>query len=107
MNVIPDHDHLYHAHRTREFVEDANRRGYGADAFGAVSYTIQDWGELVLKQVRAIEERGGLATVLAHPICMYLADEFRTLERLLEYFATRHTIWAREIIDIVDAPDGG
>ncbi len=107
MNVIPDHDHLYHAHRTREFVEDANRRGYGADAFGAVSYTIEDWGELVLKQVQAIEERGGLATVLAHPICMYLADEFRTFEGLLEYFATRHTIWAREIIDIIDAPDGG
>jgi len=103
MNVIPDHDHLYHAHRTREFVEAANRRSYGADAFGAVSYTIEQWGELVLKQAQAIEQHGGLATILAHPICMYLADEFTTLEKLLEYCSTRRTIWAREIIDLVDS----
>ncbi len=107
LNVIADHDHLYHAHRTAEFVERANRTGYGADDFGAVSYTIQQWGELVLKQSQAIEEKGGLVTVLAHPICMYLSDGFATLEMLLEYFATRQTIWAREIVDIVDSPPPG
>jgi len=104
MNVIPDHDHLYHAHRDEEFVEAANRRGYGADAFGAASYTIQEWGKLVLQQAQAIENKDGLVTILAHPICMYLADGFKTLQMLLEYLSTRQTIWAREIIDLVDNP---
>ena len=104
VNVIPDHDHLYHAHRTEEYVERINREGYGADDFGAVSYSIEDWGELVARQVRAIEQVGGIATVLAHPLCMYLADGFRTLETLLEYFATCGTIRARDIIDLVDDP---
>jgi hypothetical protein len=102
MNVIPDHDHLYHAHRTQEFVERARRTGYGADEFGTDSYTIQQWGELVLKQAQAIEAKDGLVTVLAHPICMYLSDGFETLETLLQYFATRQSIWAREIVELVD-----
>jgi hypothetical protein len=97
MNVIPDHDHLYHAHRTQEFVAAANRRGYGADDFGAVSYTIEQWGELVLQQAQQIEAQGGVVTILAHPICMYLSDEFRTFERMLEHIATRPNVWAREI----------
>ena len=97
LNVIPDHDHLYHAHRTPEFVADANRRGYGADDFGAVSYSIQDWGELVVAQAEAIDAQGGLATILAHPICMFIADEFRTFARLLERLQGRQLIWAREL----------
>lgn len=97
LNVIPDHDHLYHAHRTPEFVAAANQRGYGADDFGAVSYTIEEWGELVAQQAEAIDAQGGLATILAHPICMYIADEFRTFEKLLERFRGKRLVWAKEI----------
>jgi hypothetical protein len=104
INVIPDHDHLYHAHRTPEFVEQANARGYGADAFGAVSYTIGDWGDLVLRQALAIDEQGGIATILCHPLCMWLADGFRTFERLLECFADRHTVFAQDMVDLIDQP---
>ncbi len=102
INVIPDHDHLYHAHRTREFVERANRRGYGADGFGAVSYDIEEWGDLVLRQARNIEEQGGVATILAHPICMYISDGFTTLERLLKEFSGLACIWASEIPETMD-----
>ena len=97
LNVIPDHDHLYHAHRTPEFVAEANRRGYGADDFGAVSYTIEQWGELVAEQAEAIEAQGGAPTILAHPICMYIADEFATFERLLERWRGKQLVWAREL----------
>jgi peptidoglycan/xylan/chitin deacetylase (PgdA/CDA1 family) len=97
INVIPDHDHLYHAHRTPEFVAAANQRGYGADDFGAVSYTIAEWGELVAAQAEAIDAQGGVATVLAHPICMYIADEFATFGRLLQRWQGRRHVWAREI----------
>ena len=100
MNTIPDHDHLYHAHRTEAYVEEANRRGYGADDFGAVSYTIEDWGDLVMDQALAIEGQSGVATVLAHPMCMYLADGFAVFERMLERFASLATIWARDILDL-------
>ena len=101
LNVISDHDHLYHAHRTKEYVERVNRDGYGADEFGAVSYTIEKWGDLVLHQVEAIEKEGGLATILAHPLCMYLADRFATFEKLLDSFSRLQCIWARQIPDLM------
>lgn len=104
MNVIPDHDHLYHAHRTREFVERSNASGYGADEFGAVSYSIEEWGNLLLRQAAAIDEHGGIVTILCHPICMWLADRFRTFERILRYCASRQNIFAREILEHVDRP---
>jgi len=57
---------------------------------------------LALQQAIAIDERGGIATVLCHPICQWLADRFKTFERLLECFAARRTIFAREIIGLME-----
>ena len=62
-----------------------------------MSYDIADWGRIVEQQVAAIEAEGGLATVLMHPLCMYVADEFRTMERLLERWTGHTCIWAREV----------
>lgn len=96
MNVMMDHDHLFHAHRDAAFVAAAKTRGYGADAFGDDSYEIAEWGERVEKQVRDILQHGGVATVLMHPICQFLADEFRTAERLLDIFEKHNSIFAKE-----------
>jgi len=104
INVIPDHDHLYHAHRTPQYVAAANQRGYGADAFGAVSYTIGEWADLALSQALAIDQRGGVATILCHPLCMWLADRFRAFERILAECAGRRTVFARDMIRLVDTP---
>ena len=101
MNVIMDHDHIYHAHRTREYVEKQKKNWTFEQDPTMQSYDIGPWGELVGEQVRKIEEQGGVATVLMHPLCMYVADEFETLERLLEQFSASKTIWAREVGEFV------
>ena len=98
INTIPDHDHLYHAHRDGEFVRKAKIAGYGRDDFGSDSHSIEIWGEMVQKQVVEIEEKEGLATILMHPICMYTADKFKTAERLLEFISQYKTILAKEIM---------
>lgn len=97
LNVLMDHDHLLHAHRDAAFVAAAKARGYGADAFGCESYSIQDWGQIVREQVAKIHEQGGLPTVLMHPICQYLADDFRTAAKLMDEFARYESMWASEI----------
>jgi len=97
MNVLTDHDHLLHAHRDAAFVARAKARGYGADAFGCESYSIQEWGARVLEQVERIQERGGVATVLMHPICQFLADDFRTAMGMLKQFARYQSVWACEL----------
>jgi peptidoglycan/xylan/chitin deacetylase (PgdA/CDA1 family) len=102
INVIPDHDHIYHAHRDEEFCRKAKERGYGADNFSCDSYPIEEWGELVERQVINIEKRNGIATVLMHPLCQYLSDEFKTAEKLFRVFTKYKTIWAKEIIDYMN-----
>ena len=97
LNVIMDHDHIYHAHRDKRFVEKAKARGYGGDAFGNDSYCIEEWGEIVEKQVKDIQQKGGLATVLMHPVCQYMSDELKTAERLFKLFSQYETIWAKEV----------
>ena len=105
LNVIMDHDHLYHAHRTREYVERQKARWTFTQDPTRESYPIQEWAEMVVRQVSAIEARGGLATVLMHPLCMFVADEFRTARRLLELFARSRCLWASEAAEL--APGAG
>jgi hypothetical protein len=104
INVLMDHDHLLHAHRDAAFVAAAKARGYGTDAFGGDSYSIEQWGEIVKRQVEAIETQGGVATVLMHPICQFLADQFRTAEKLFAFFSRRRTVWASELLEDRDVP---
>ena len=97
LNIMMDHDHLIHAHRDEKFVLDAKKRGYGADDFGNDSYSIDQWGDLVSQQVLQIEEKKGISTVLMHPICMYIADKFKTAEKLFKLFSGCKTIWPADI----------
>ena len=99
INVIPDHEHLYHAERTREWVAWWQRRYNWSDAFGSDSYEIGDWTELVLAQLRANEARGAVSTMIIHPITVWLCDRFASLERILAYLATRQTVHLGEAID--------
>lgn len=94
MNVIMDHDHLIHAHRTADYVARQGRPF--PDDPALESYSIDEWGALVEKQVPAIEQKGGVATVLMHPLCMFTADGFKTMEKLLRLFSRYKTIWASE-----------
>ena len=105
LNVIMDHDHLFHAHRTPEYVRRQQLRWTLLQDPTRESYGIEQWGELVMRQVSAIESRGGLATVLMHPLCMFVADRFRTARRLLDFFARSRCIWAGETAGWLPAAD--
>ena len=52
-----------------------------------------------MEQVAQIERSGGVATVLMHPICQFLADELRTATALLEFFSQYETVWARDLLE--------
>jgi len=80
-------------------VENAKQRGYGEDCFGCESYEIDEWGEIVKQQVARIEQSGGVATILMHPVCQFLADGFQTAESLLQFFSQHETVWARDLLE--------
>jgi len=103
INVLPDHDHLFHAHRDERFVAQAKLRGYGTDAFGCESYGVEAWADIVREQVARIEAQGGVATLLMHPVCQFLADELRTATRLFEFLARYESVWASDLLKLEEA----
>ncbi|MEX2556595.1 MAG: polysaccharide deacetylase family protein [Actinomycetota bacterium] len=85
INTTPDHEHLYHGAQTVETIPVARRPGYDyPDA----------WRERVVRQVQAIVKGGGTATILAHPLCMKVADDWRTFEHLCSRLSSYPTAWA-------------
>lgn len=86
VNTPPDHEHVYHAFRTPAFVERSDVSG----PFGDESVAPDEWLEWVCDRVESVRADGGVATVLAHPSCMQLADEFGAFERLVERVAEQY-----------------
>ncbi len=90
LNTLPDHENLYHGARTREFVNSEQR---------GMSYHPDEWCDIVCNQVEKIQEARGIATILAHPICMKVADDWTTFERLCAFLSRYSSVFACEITD--------
>lgn len=99
LNVIPDHEHLYHAERTPEWVEAWVRRYDWSDDYGSESYHVEEWTDIVLDCLRRNEERGAISNMLIHPITLYLCDKFESFGRILEFLASRETVHMSEAIE--------
>jgi hypothetical protein len=87
INTTPDHEHIYHGGQTVETVPAARRPQYNDP---------QSWREGVLLQAEAIVARGGVATILAHPLCMKVIDDWRTFEWLCSSLSRYPSLWAAE-----------
>ena len=98
LNVMPDHEHLYHAERTPEFVAKWVKRDNWRDDYGPESYYIEEWTERVLEELRQHEISGVLSNMIIHPITMYLCDRFRSLERIIEFIAAHETVHVSEVL---------
>jgi len=93
INTPPDHEHIYHAFRTPEFVAESDFEG----PFGDESVGPTEWREWVLDTVESSPDRRGAATLLAHPACMRLADNFQTFERLCDNISPFETRRVSEV----------
>jgi len=103
LNVIPDHEHIYHAERTPEWVDQWVERYQWSDDFGSSSYHVEEWTDLVLEDLRRNEARGAISNMIIHPITLYLADGFRSFSRILEVLADRRTAHLSEALDLAKA----
>jgi hypothetical protein len=92
INVMPDHEHLYHAERTPEWVSNWVRRYRWSDDYGPESYYVEEWTERVLDELRRHEESNVLSVMIIHPITLYLCDRFQSFQRILEFLSSCQTV---------------
>jgi hypothetical protein len=87
INTTPDHEHLYHGSQTVDTVPNARRSDYKS---------AQAWRAEVLEQTDIMAARGGVATILAHPLCMKVVDDWRTFEHLCSSLSSYPSLCARQ-----------
>jgi hypothetical protein len=98
INVIPDHEHIYHAERTPEWVANWQKRYNWSDDFGPQSYQIEEWTDLVIAGLQENEEKGVISNMIIHPITMYLADRFKGFSRIAAYLKTRECLHMSQVL---------
>ena len=104
INVLPDHEHLYHAERTPASVAAWVRRHRWSDDFGSGSYHVEEWTDRVVEQVLAHRAAGRIANLIIHPITLYLADRWRSFRRILDVLAASPTAWISELVPAEERP---
>jgi hypothetical protein len=98
INIIPDHEHIIHAERTPKWIEQWQKRYNWSDDFGADSYYVEEWANMVISQLKENEKQGKLSVMIIHPITMYLADKFQAVTRILDYIKTRETVFMGDLV---------
>lgn len=104
INVLPDHEHIIHAERTRSWVARWQRRYRWRDDFGANSYDVDEWTEHVLEDLERNRARGATSVMLIHPITLYLADRLRSVRRILDVLTTSPTRFISELVPVESSP---
>lgn len=87
INTTPDHERVFHGGQTPDSVGERRAR----------FMTIDQWCDEVVDQAERIAGAGGVATILAHPICMQVADDWRSFERLCGRLSGIASLWAHEV----------
>lgn len=98
LNIIPDHEHLYHAERTPQWVQWWQKRYNWSDDFGPDSYYVEEWTELVLQGLTENENNGFVSNMIIHPITLYLCDKFKSFRRILDFLEAHETVFMSSLL---------
>jgi hypothetical protein len=88
INVLPDHEHVLHGKYQMGKTKQSKLVG---------RIVISEWLEQVKTEVQAISNAGGIATILAHPLCMEVADGMVTFEKLCRFLQPFPNCWVSEV----------
>lgn len=90
INVQPDHEHLLHGKYQTGKTNPSRLEG---------RVSITEWVELAQNTVKNITKANGIATILAHPLCMEVADGMVAFENLCQFLQTFHNSWVSRVDD--------
>lgn len=101
INTLPDHDHVVHGDQRPIPGQPRNLN----TAFTTGLVAPKDWVRIVQRQVNEIVKKGGVATLLLHPGCMAILDDFATLKELSVFLKQFECVTALEACQRVNAAD--
>jgi hypothetical protein len=94
INTFPDHDYIFHGDYLNEQCCYQSEKKPG-DLDRRVE--IEEWLDNVKNQVELITNNGGCATLLVHPACMKITDNFKTFEKLCGFLQDYRCVTISEL----------
>ena len=91
INVLPDHDHIYHGIYKRKRSNRYRELEKSRSPFGVGRINVNDWLKYVKIKVEQIVEQQGIATLLVHPSCMEVVDNFTAFTELCRFLSSFET----------------
>jgi len=98
INTLPDHDYVYHGQRQPGTFDESVLL---KTAFQTKAMTKEAWLERIKREVGHIEAKAGIATILAHPACMEVFDNFATFEKLCSFLSQFESCNMRDIGKVI------
>ena len=96
INIIPDHEHLYHAERTPEWVAQWIKRYNWSDDYGSESYYFDEWFKIFKSEIFQREKKGHVSHLLIHPITIYLCGGMNALNEVADFLGQFETTFVTE-----------
>lgn len=94
INTLPDHDYVFHGSRQPDTIDPAVLL---RTHFATLPMTKEDWLNRIIRETREIAKTKGLATILTHPACMEVFDDFKTFKKLCTHLQSFECIKMSEI----------
>jgi hypothetical protein len=94
VNTLPDHDYIFHGDHS-----NSNNRCHVACKHPESEKRMEacEWLEVVKEQVRLVTKKGGCATLLVHPACMKITDDFEMFRKLCEFLQDYNCLTVKEL----------
>ena len=89
INTTPDHENMVHGIRTPERIASRGK---------PPSLEPAAWRAKVVGQVESLHQMGGQATILAHPLCMRVAENWEIFSGLCVDIASYQSLFVSEAI---------
>jgi len=97
LNIIPDHEHLYHAERNPEWVQNWIKRYNWSDDYGSESYYFHEWFEIFKAEIMKRESLGIVSHILIHPITIYLCQGLTGLAKIVSFLTQFDSCFVNEL----------
>jgi hypothetical protein len=99
INTLPDHDYVFHGARQPNNIDPQILL---RTHFSTAPMQKEVWLKRIMKEVKEITSKRGVATILTHPACMEVFDGFKTFKKLCNFLKDYKLCLMRDLENLLD-----
>ena len=94
INCLPDHDYVFHGSRQPNSID--NKKLLNTH-FAVLPMTKEKWLHHIKNDIDTLITNNNIATLLTHPACMEIFDDFYTFKQLCQHIKKYHAVLMKNL----------